>query len=59
MAVLEGYSLRECSAMLGCSDQDVITAKTSALARLGKHQPSAADHEDAPWAALTARAQVA
>jgi DNA-directed RNA polymerase specialized sigma24 family protein len=34
MAVLEGYGLRECAALLACPVQDVIAAKSSALQRL-------------------------
>jgi DNA-directed RNA polymerase specialized sigma24 family protein len=50
MAVLEGYSLRECAAFLACSVQDVIAAKSLALRR---------QRNDIPWAAKLARAQVA
>ena len=39
MAVLEGYSPRECSALLGCPVQDVVEAKSLALQRLA----------DRPW----------
>src|ERR1700761_5771331 len=34
MAVLEGYSLRECSTLLNCPLQDVITAKSAAPQKL-------------------------
>ena len=34
MAVLEGYGLRECAALLACPLQDVITAKSIAMQRL-------------------------
>jgi len=34
MAVLEGYGLRECAALLACPVQDVIAAKSLALQRL-------------------------
>lgn len=34
MAVLEGYGLRECAALLACPVQDVITAKSLAMQRL-------------------------
>lgn len=34
MAVLEGYGLRECAALLACPVQDVITAKSFAMRRL-------------------------
>src|SRR6478735_6081839 len=34
MAVLEGYGLRECAAMLACPVQDVIAAKPLAMQRL-------------------------
>jgi hypothetical protein len=60
MAVLEGYTLRECSAMLTCSDQDVITAKTYALQWLAsKPAPVSAERDASPWSAISTRAQVA
>ena len=34
MAVLEGYSVRECAALLACPVQDVIAAKSLTLQRL-------------------------
>jgi DNA-directed RNA polymerase specialized sigma24 family protein len=34
MAVLEGYGLRECAALLACPVPDVIVAKSSAMQRL-------------------------
>jgi DNA-directed RNA polymerase specialized sigma24 family protein len=34
MSVLEGYSYQDCSLLLGCSRQAVLTARTQALARL-------------------------
>lgn len=34
MAVLEGYGLRECAALLACPVQDVIAAKSLAMRRL-------------------------
>ena len=34
MAVLEGYGLRECAALLACPVQDVIAAKSLAMQRL-------------------------
>jgi DNA-directed RNA polymerase specialized sigma24 family protein len=37
MAVLEGYGLRECAALLACSVQDVIAAKSFAMQRLAGH----------------------
>ena len=64
MAVLEGYSPRECSALLACPVQDVIDAKSFALQRLADRpwqeavaQPRHSD--DTPWNAGLARAQVA
>jgi DNA-directed RNA polymerase specialized sigma24 family protein len=41
MAVLEGYSLRECAALLGCPVQDVTAAKSLALQRLAAETPQA------------------
>ncbi len=60
MAVLEGYSPRECSTLLGCPLQDVLTAKSSALQKLlgmNGGAESAADLQALPWAAALARAQ--
>ena len=62
MAVLEGYSPRECSALLGCPVQDVVEAKSLALQRLANRpwQEAVAPHrDDTPWNAGFARAQVA
>jgi hypothetical protein len=62
MAVLEGYSLRECSTLLGCQVQDVITAKTLSLQRLAEQpgeQKPAIKNADVPWTASLARVQVA
>jgi hypothetical protein len=64
MAVLEGYSPRECSALLGCPMQDVIDAKSLALQRLADRpwQEAVAPQrqsDDTPWNAGFARAQVA
>src|SRR4029077_13111327 len=62
MSVLEGYSLRECSTLLSCSDHDVISAKSQLLQRLAG-EPSQAGAvsalDKAPWTTLFARAQVA
>ena len=60
MAVLEGYSIRECAAMLGCGDKEIVAVKSQVLQRLGGETaqgavPSGADG----WTALLARAQVA
>jgi hypothetical protein len=64
MAVLEGYSLRECSALLGCPVQDVIEAKSLALQRLAdKPWQEAVDpqrqRDDTHWNTRFTRAQVA
>jgi DNA-directed RNA polymerase specialized sigma24 family protein len=62
MAVLEGYSPRECSTLLACPVQDVIAAKSLALQRLATVTPQApATQEPAaiPWTASFAQAQVA
>jgi hypothetical protein len=59
MTVLEGYSLRECAAFLGCTAQDVVAAKSSALQKVAAQpelwpvQPASAE-----WHGLV-RAQVA
>ena len=62
MAVLEGYSPRECSALLGCPVQDVIEAKSLALQRLANRpwqETVAPQRGDTLWNAGFARAQVA
>ena len=62
MAVLEGYSPRECSALLGCPVQDVIEAKSLALQRLANHpwqETVSPQRGETPWNAGFARAQVA
>jgi DNA-directed RNA polymerase specialized sigma24 family protein len=59
MAVLEGYSIRECAAMLGCSDQEIIAAKSGVLQRLGALQGTASLDKTTGWTALLARTQVA
>jgi DNA-directed RNA polymerase specialized sigma24 family protein len=64
MAVLEGYSPRECSALLACPVQDVIDAKSLALQRLADRpwQEAVAPQrhsDDTRWNTEFARAQVA
>jgi DNA-directed RNA polymerase specialized sigma24 family protein len=64
MAVLEGYSPRECSALLACPVQDVIEAKSLALQRLAERPSQEAvapqrHSDETPWAAGFARPQVA
>jgi hypothetical protein len=62
MSVLEGYSLRECSTLLGCSDHDVMSAKSQLLQRLAgepSHVGAVSALDKTPWTALFARAQVA
>ena len=60
MAVLEGYSVRECAAMLGCSDHDILKTKSQLLQRLGDGTSTAAvSSGTAAWTTLLARAQVA
>lgn len=57
MAVLEGYSPRECSALLACPLQDVVAAKSRALRRLGavtSTPASAAALKSLPWPAVFA-----
>ena len=62
MSVLEGYSLRECSTLLGCKVQDVIESRSAVLQRLAD-QPAQAAAASAlagtPWNTLLTRAQVA
>jgi hypothetical protein len=61
MAVLEGYSVRECSTLLGCQVQDVIAAKSLALQRLAEKpaEKPAIEESDLKWTARLVRAQVA
>jgi hypothetical protein len=60
MAVLEGYSIRECAALLGCSDKQIITVKSQVLKRLGEETAQGPVLSGADgWTALLARAQVA
>ncbi|MGC2695629.1 MAG: hypothetical protein WA738_07545 [Candidatus Angelobacter sp.] len=62
MSVLEGYSLRECSTLLGCKVLDVIAAKSAVLQRLAAEPAQAAAASElagTPWNTLLARAQVA
>lgn len=62
MAVLEGYSLRECTAFLACSLQEVIDAKALALQRLAGHpwpEPFRQKRNDPSWNLGLARGQVA
>lgn len=60
MSVLEGYSVRECGALLGCADQEIIAAKSRVLQRLGeKNAQAAIVPGHAAWTAFLAQAQVA
>ena len=62
MAVLEGYGLRECAALLACPVQDVITAKSFALQRLAGQSATEVLSPDREYVHRTqgfARAQVA
>ena len=60
MSVLEGYAVRECAAMLACTDQEIVATKSRVLARLADGSWQAATVLSSPrWNALFARAQVA
>jgi hypothetical protein len=62
MAVLEGYGLRECAALLACPVQDVITAKSFALQRLAGQSATEVPSPDREYVHRSqgfARAQVA
>ena len=62
MAVLEGYGVRECAALLACPVQDVITAKSFALQRLAAQSATevlSPDREHVHRNQGFARAQVA
>ncbi len=62
MSVLEGYSVRECSALLACRDQDVIAAKSQVLQRLANETArpeSAYMPGSGPWNGFFAGMQVA
>jgi len=45
MATLEGFSVQDCSLLLGCSRQVVVKARQRALHRLEQSSPLAAMHE--------------
>lgn len=63
MSVLEGYSIRECSILLGCPTRHVVAAKSRALEHLGS--PTVGGKRDSPtkttvsWASFLAPTQVA
>jgi hypothetical protein len=60
MSVLEGYAVRECAALLACTDQEIIAARSRVLERLADGSWQAATVLSSPrWNALFARAQVA
>jgi len=60
MSVLEGYAVRECAAMLACTDQEIVATKSRVLARLADGSWQAATVLSSPrWNALFAAAQVA
>jgi hypothetical protein len=62
MSVLEGYSLRECSTLLACSDHAVMSAKSQLLQRLAGHPSQAGANsalDKSPWTSLFANPQVA
>jgi DNA-directed RNA polymerase specialized sigma24 family protein len=62
MAVLEGYGLRECAALLACPVQDVIAAKSFAMQRLSsqsRREDVSPDREQVRRNQGFARAQVA
>lgn len=62
MAVLEGYGLRECAALLACPLQDVMAAKSLAMQRLAGQSGTAVISPDREYIRRSkgfARAQVA
>lgn len=60
MSVLESYAVRECAALLACTDQEIIAARSRVLERLADGSWQAAAVLDSPrWNALFAHAQVA
>ena len=62
MSVLEGYSVRECSSLLGSRDHDVIATKSEVLQRLANEtarSESVSGPARKPWISFFARAQVA
>lgn len=62
MAVLEGYGLRECAALMACPVQDVIAAKSLALQRLAAQSGTEVISPDREYVRRNkgfARAQVA
>ena len=60
MSVLEGYAVRECAAMLACTDQEIVATKSRLLARLAEGSWQAAAVLSSPrWNALFSGAQLA
>ena len=60
MSVLEGYAVRECAALLACTDQEIIAARSRVLERLADGSWQAGAVLDSPrWNAMFAHAQVA
>jgi DNA-directed RNA polymerase specialized sigma24 family protein len=62
MAVLEGYSVRECAALLGRTAQEVTAAKSHALKRLGSltaAQPAASGDRAISWSSFLAPRELA
>jgi DNA-directed RNA polymerase specialized sigma24 family protein len=60
MSVLEGYAVRECAALLACTDQQIVATKSRVLERLADGSWQAATVLSSPrWNALFAGAQVA
>ena len=60
MSVLEGYAVRECAALLACTDHEVLAAKSRVLERLADGAWQAAAVIDSPrWNAVFAQAQTA
>ena len=60
MSVLEGYAVRECAALLACTDQEIVATKSRVLARLAEGSWQAAAVLSSPrWNALFAGAQLA
>lgn len=59
MTVLEGYSVHECSALLGCRPADVVPAKSRALQQLGGLQFVASASRGGSWMSFLVPRQTA
>jgi DNA-directed RNA polymerase specialized sigma24 family protein len=59
MSVLEGHSPAECSALLGCSMQEVVAARSQAMRQLASYQALQLESNGMPQATLMVAAGAA